>query len=212
MNLLLRNTCILGLLAGLGPGLPAAILPPGFEETVVVENINAATVISILPDGRVLYAEQTGFLRMVVGEQLLPEPVLDISARMDDYWERGLIGVTYDQDFPHSPYVYLVYVAKEPYTHHVVSRFTLEGNRIDPASERILLKGDDQSKIAGRVPAGHQGGSIRQGPEGKLYIAIGEHLNGEASQSLSTFQGKILRIRPDGSIPEDQSLLPTNLR
>ena len=181
----------------------SATLPEGFEESVIVKGVNAGTAISILPDGRVIYVEQTGFLRMVIDEELLPEPVLDISESVDAYWERGLIGLTYDPDFPLSPYLYLVYVAKEPYTHHVVSRFTLEGNRVDPASERILLKGDDQSKIAGRVPAGHQGGPIRFGLDGKLYIANGEHLNGEASQSLTTIQGKILRINRDGSIPKD---------
>lgn len=175
----------------------------GFEETVIVEDINAATTFTILPDGRVLYAEQTGYVRVVVGDALLPEPALDISGRLDTYWERGLVGLTHAPDFPLSPYLYVVYVAKEPYTHHVISRFTLEGNRVDKQSELVLLRGDDQSKISGRVPAGHQGGPIRFGPDGKLYVGIGEQLNGMASQSLTTIQGKILRINPDGSIPED---------
>jgi glucose/arabinose dehydrogenase/mono/diheme cytochrome c family protein len=183
--------------------LAEVTLLDGFEEKVVVSNINAGTAFTILPDGRVIYAEQTGYLHVVANEELLPDPALDISERLDTYWERGLVGITHDPDFPQSPYLYLVYVAKYPFTHHVVSRFTLEGNRVDLSSERILLKGDDQSKIAGRVPAGHQGGPIRYGPDGKLYIAIGEHLNGQASQSLTTFQGKILRINPDGSIPEN---------
>lgn len=181
----------------------AASVLDGFEETVIVDEINAATTFTILPDGRVLYAEQTGYLRMVSGEELLPDLVLDISNRLDTYWERGLVGITHDPDFPLSPYLYMVYVAKEPYTHHVISRFTLEGNRVDPNSELVLLRGDDQSKISGRVPAGHQGGPIRFGPDGRLYVGVGEQLNSMASQSLTTIQGKILRINPDGSIPED---------
>ena len=188
---------LLGVLSSHG-----ASVSDGFEETVIVDSINAATTFTILPDGRVLFAEQTGYLRMVVGDELLPEPALDISDRLDTYWERGLVGLTLDGDFPLSPYVYMVYVAKDPYTHHVISRFTLEGNRVDPKSELVLLRGDDQSKIESRLPAGHQGGPIRFGPDGKLYIGIGEQLNGMASQSLTTIQGKILRINPDGSIPE----------
>ena len=178
-------------------------LPDGFEERVVVTDINAATTLTILPDGRVIYAEQTGFLYVVDGENVLAEPALDISGKLDTYWERGLVGLTHDRDFPRSPYLYLLYVAKEPYTHHVVSRFTLEGNRVDPGSERILLRGDDQAKLGGRVPAGHQGGPIRHGPDGKLYIGLGENTNGAQSQSLTSLCGKILRLNTDGSIPEN---------
>ena len=69
--------------------LTAANLPDGFVEKVIVENVNAGTAILILPDGRVLYAEQTGYLKMVVDEVLLSDPVLDISSRMDDFWETG---------------------------------------------------------------------------------------------------------------------------
>lgn len=181
----------------------AASLLDGFAETVVVSGINAATTLTILPDGRVIYAEQTGFLRVVAGEELLVEPALDISDRLDTYWERGLVGLTHDRDFPRSPYLYLVYVAKEPYTHHVISRFTLEGNRVDPQSERILLLGDNQAKLGGHKPAGHQGGPIRHGPDGKLYIGLGENTHGSQSQSIASLCGKILRINTDGSIPED---------
>jgi glucose/arabinose dehydrogenase len=183
--------------------LSAATLPDGFQEEVVVDGINGGTAFTIVPDGRVFYIEQTGSVRCIVDGRLLPEPLLDLSGNLDTYWERGLIGITHHPEFPLVPYFYLVYVVKEPYTHHRISRFTLVGNMLDPASEVILLEGDDQSKTTGKVPWGHQGGPIKFGPDGKLYIGIGEHTEGPKAQVLDTLQGKILRINPDGSIPTD---------
>jgi glucose/arabinose dehydrogenase/mono/diheme cytochrome c family protein len=158
----------------------------------------------VTPDGRVLYAEQTGVIHMIAADDdRLPTPALDISARLDTWWERGLIGMTLHPDFPASPFIYLVYVAKDPCTHHVISRFTMVGNTIDPRSEVVLLEGDDQEKMPGHVKAGHQGGPICFGADGMLYIGIGEQTSGQPSQQLDTLLGKILRIRSDGLIPED---------
>lgn len=181
----------------------APSLPPGFKATTLVEGINAATCLTIAPDNRVFYCEQTGAIRVVKDGQLLTLPALDLSARLDTWWERGLIGLTLHPDFPRTPYIYTVYVAKAPFTHHVVSRFTVVGDVIDPESELVLIKGDDQATLGGKVPAGHQGGPICFGKDGMIYVGLGEQTAGDPSQSLTTLQGKILRIRQDGSIPED---------
>jgi glucose/arabinose dehydrogenase len=77
------------------------------------------------------------------------------------------------------------------------------GDTADPASEKLLLEGDDQTKLGGKVPAGHQGGALHFGADGKLYVGIGEQTAGKPSQELNTFQGKLLRINADGSIPAD---------
>jgi glucose/arabinose dehydrogenase len=94
-------------------------------------------------------------------------------------------------------------VAARPYPHHVVSRFTAHGDVAEPGSERILLKGDDQTKLGGEVPAGHQGGAIHFGKDGKLYIAIGDQTAGKPAQALNSLLGRLLRINSDGSIPDD---------
>ncbi|HMJ66548.1 MAG TPA: PQQ-dependent sugar dehydrogenase, partial [Candidatus Binatia bacterium] len=153
------------------------------------------------PDGRVFIAEQTGTLRVVKDDKLLPAPFLTVT--VDSYWERGLIGVTLDPDFPKTSHIFVLYVAAQPYPHHRLSRFTAEGDRALPGSEVILFEGDDQTKLGGTIPAGHQGGPIRFGPDGKLYVALGEQTAGKPSQSLDSLLGKILRLNPDGSIPED---------
>ena len=178
-------------------------VPEGFVIQTLATNLNAATALTVAPDGRIFIADQTGPLRVWKDGRLLPSPALDLSGRVDDYWERGLIGVTLHPDFPHTPHLFVVYVAKEPYPHHVVSRFTLLGDVADPASEFVLLKGDDQRQFGGSVPHGHQGGPIQFGPDGKLYLGLGEQTAGKLSQSLEALQGKILRINPDGTIPTD---------
>lgn len=184
-----------------------AELPEGFAEEVIATGITGATAMTIAPDGRVFICEQTGALRVVKNDRLLNEPF--VTVKVDSSWERGLIGVTLDPDFPKSPYIYLCYVSPEPYPHHIISRFTANGDVAVPDSEVVLLKGDNQTKLGGNVPNGHQGGAIHFGKDGKLYIAIGEQTAGLPSQKLDTFQGKLLRINPDGSIPEDNPFFKT---
>jgi len=99
--------------------------------------------------------------------------------------------------------VFVCYVARTPYPHHVISRFTAAEDRAEPGSEKILLEGDNQARLGGDVPAGHQGGALHFGADGKLYIAIGEQTAGKPAQNLNSLLGKLLRINPDGSIPED---------
>jgi putative heme-binding domain-containing protein len=180
-------------------------LPDGFEIRRVATGISGGTAIEVMPDGRVLVCEQPGTLRLIVDDQLLPDPILKLPVELN--WERGLIGVTVDPSFADNGFVYVCWVAKEPYTHHRISRFTMSGNVIDPSTERLLLEGDDQSKMGGNVPAGHQGGALHFGPDGKLYIALGEQTSGSPAQKLDTLLGKILRINADGSIPDDNPFL-----
>jgi putative heme-binding domain-containing protein len=180
-------------------------LPDGFEVTTIATGLTGCTAMETTGDGRVFVCEQTGTLRVVKNGELLPEPF--VALLVDSTWERGLIGVTVEPGFPQVPFVYVCYVAKEPYPHHRVSRFTAEGDIAAPNSEQVLLAGDDQRKLGGKVPAGHQGGALHFGVDGKLYIAIGEQTAETPAQDLTTFQGKILRINRDGTIPGDNPFL-----
>ena len=185
----------------------AAELPAGFVEEKILDGINAGTAIAFVSDGRILVAEQTGKLRVIKNGKALAAPLLDLTARVDSYWERGLIGVVVHPDFPRTPHIFVLYVAAQPYPHHVLSRFVMLGDTAQVDSELILLEGDDQSKRGGKHPAGHQGGPLRFGPDGKLYVAIGEPIipsDGDCtSQKLDTLSGKILRLNTDGTIPQD---------
>ncbi len=176
-------------------------LPPGFSLSAVATGLDAATALCVAPDGRLFVAEQTGKLRVIRDGKLLPEPFAAFP--VDILWERGLIGVTVHPDFPRTPFVYVVYTAKGPYPHHVVSRLTAAGDRMAPGSEVKLLVGDDQRPYPAKTKGAHQGGAIHFGPDGKLYVAVGELTAESPSQDRTTMYGKVLRLNPDGSAPGD---------
>jgi putative heme-binding domain-containing protein len=176
-------------------------LPAGFTVKILASGFTGATAMEVAPDGRVFVCEQTGSLRVVKNGQLLAEPFVKLP--VDATWERGLIGVTVAPDFPTTPHVFVCYVAAKPFPYHVVSRFTARGDTAEPNSERILLEGDDQTKLGGTVPAGHQGGALHFGKDGKLYVAIGDQTAGKPAQEMNSLLGRLLRINPDGSIPDD---------
>lgn len=189
-----------------GAGIAGPIVVPnGFGVRVVATGLDGATALEALPDGRMFVCEQTGAVRVIEGGRMRDTPLIRLP--VDSRWERGLIGVTIDPGFPQQPFVYLCRVIAEPSPHHIVSRLRVEGNRADPRSEQVLLEGDDQTKMGGKVPSGHQGGALHFGPDGCLYIAIGEQTAETPAQHLNTLLGKILRIRPDGSIPHDNPFL-----
>ncbi len=179
----------------------AVVVPPGFVVDRRAEGLTGATAMAISPDGRLFVCEQTGALRLVKDGRLLAEPFVRL--RVDSRWERGLIGVAIDPEFPREPFVYVNYVADAPFPHHRISRFTASGDRADPESEKVLFEGGDQEKLGGSVPSGHQGGAIHFGRDGKLYVALGEQTAGSPSQDLHSLLGKLLRIDRDGSIPAD---------
>lgn len=185
---------LLLLLVCSGP-LLAATLPTGFTETQVAQGVVRPTAMALAPDGRVFVAEQTGKLRVIKGGQLLAEPFLTVP--VDAQGERGLVGVEVHPDFPRTPYVYVYYTAPRPVVHNRISRFTASGDRAAKGSETVLLELPELAKPI------HNGGAMHFGPDGKLYVAVGENAVPENAQSLDNPLGKILRLEPDGSIPED---------
>ena len=182
-------------------------LPTGFSCDRVASGITGATAMAIAPDGRAFVCEQTGAIRLVKSGALLKQPFL--SVQVDSHWERGLIGVALDPRFGENGHVFVCYVAPRPYVHHRISRFTARGDVAVPGSEVILFEGDDQAQLGGVEPAGHQGGAIHFGNDGKLYVALGEQTAGMPAQAMTTLQGKLLRLNPDGSIPEDNPFYRT---
>jgi putative heme-binding domain-containing protein len=176
-------------------------LPPGFSSERIAAGITGATALAVAPGGRVFVCEQTGAVRVVKSGTLLPLPVATLAVQST--WERGLIGIALDPQFILNGYIYVCYVMAQPYVHHRISRLTVRGDVASAASEVVLFEGDDQAKLGGDVPAGHQGGAIHFGIDSKLYVALGDQTAGAPAQSLASLQGKLLRLNPDGSIPAD---------
>ncbi len=197
---------LLALVLGSSPAR-AAIYPEGFVEKRLVTGLTGATAMEVAPDGRIFVCEQTGALRVVKHDALLPRPF--VTVKVDSSWERGLLGVAFDPDFAHTHHLYVNYISPDPYPHHRISRFTADGDVAVPGSEVVLFGGDDQRKLGGGIQNGRQGGAIHFGKDGKLYVAIGDQTAGAPAQDLHTLQGKMLRLNRDGSIPPDNPFYRT---
>jgi glucose/arabinose dehydrogenase len=192
---------VLGLAAAL-VAARAAGLPDGFTDSAYVSGLNFPTAIAFTPDGRLLVGEKSGALRVVKNGTLLDAPFVQLS--VTDNFERGLVGLAVDPHFAENGYVYVYYTTgpnsknAPPTPKNRVSRFTAGGDTAVAGSETILL--DHIPSDAGI----HNAGCLRFGEDGKLYVSIGDggtfH---ERSQDLGSLSGKILRLNPDGTIPND---------
>lgn len=172
-------------------------VPAGFSDRVVASGLVSPTAMDFAPDGRLFVLEQTGVVRVIQNGQLLPTPFVTLN--VDSSTERGLLGIAFDPHFETNHYVYLYHTVPAPDLHNQVSRFTADGNVAEPGSEVDIFDLDPLNPSHGN----HNGGAIHFGPDGKLYVAVGENGTPANAQSLDTTLGKMLRINPDGSIPTD---------
>ena len=184
-------------------GINAATLPAGFTETQIATGLSGPTAMEFAPDGRLFVCQQGGQLRVIKNGALLSTPFLSLA--VDSSGERGLLGIAFDPDFSTNNFVYVYYTnaAASP-RHNQVSRFTANGDVAVANSELVILTLDNLSGATN-----HNGGAIHFGPDGKLYVAVGENANGSNSQTLNNRLGKLLRINSDGSIPTDNPFYNT---
>jgi glucose/arabinose dehydrogenase len=175
-------------------------LPIGFSPVLVASGLSQPTAMSFAPDGRLFVSEQGGRLRVIKDGQLLPKPFVTVDT--DSTNERGLLGIAFDPDFAVNPLVYVYYTATTPKVHNRVARFLADGDQAVPGSEQVVLELDDLSSSTR-----HNGGAVHFGPDGMLYVSVGENAHPDKAQRLDTLFGKILRLNPDGSIPFDNPFL-----
>jgi hypothetical protein len=114
--------------------------------------------------------------------------------------ETGLLGVAVDPAFPDEPWVYAYYTGTDVMNHLV--RIRAEGTA-GPRSRPLL-------DLLPATAGWHNGGDLAFGPDGKLYVSVGDGHDGSRSQDPNGIGGRILRLNPDGSIPDDNPLGPGN--
>jgi hypothetical protein len=125
-----------------------------------------------------------------------------VNLSVDSVGERGLLGVAFDPNFTLNHYIYLYHTVPGTPAHNRVVRFIANGD-VALAGSRVTLLDLDPLSTA----PNHNGGALHFGPDGKLYIAVGDNAKGSNSQNLSNLLGKILRINPNGSIPTDNPFI-----
>jgi len=189
----------------------------GFDEEIVAAGLDKPTALAYSADGRIFIAEKDGRVRVVsAAGQLLATPFATVPVNTQT--DRGLVGIALHPNFPATPYVYLAYTTDlippspiNSYSRiHRITRMTANGNVAVTGSETILVD---------NIPSdmdSHAGGSMRFGPDGKLYISTGDgadydYVSSLALRSLDLNQlvGKILRVNPDGTVPTDNPFYTT---
>ncbi|MDB5882288.1 MAG: hypothetical protein JWP43_2166 [Ramlibacter sp.] len=156
--------------------------------------------------GRLFVVEQAGTIRILQAGTLLARPFLDIRSRVNFAGEMGLLGLALHPGFAQSQRFYVNYVRLlgTGQIQSVIAEYRVsaaDANQADPASERILL-------TVNQPFTNHKGGQLAFGPDGFLYIGLGDG-GGEGdpsgnAQNLQTVLGKMLRIdvdRSTGALP-----------
>ncbi|MFO0701018.1 MAG: PQQ-dependent sugar dehydrogenase [Nitrospira sp.] len=180
----------------------AAVLPPGFSESVVFSGLTEPTVVRFSPDGRVFVAEKSGLIKVFSNlSDTTPTVFHDLRTNVHNYWDRGLLGLALHPNFPIVPEVYVLYTYDKdpniaqfprwgtpgatsdgcpsppgPTTYGCVVSGRLSRLKAVPSGPRYVSDGSEQVLIQGwnvQYPS-HTIGTIQFGPDGALYASGGD--------------------------------------
>ena len=200
------------------------------KQTLVAGPLDEPTELAVLPDGKVIFTERKGAVKMYYPEDGSMRQIAQMNVHTK--FEDGLMGIAKDPDFFYNNWIYMYYSPAGEDTVQNLSRFLLLGDSLIMSSEKIILQVPVQ-----RRECCHTGGSIAFGPDGLLHLSTGDDTNPfesngyapiderpgrhpfdaqSSSGNTNDLRGKILRIRvhddatysiPDGNLfPEDDPL------
>jgi glucose/arabinose dehydrogenase len=159
----------------------------------VISGLNFPVGMALAPDGRIFFNERlTGTIRIINPQwQLVNTAFCQLTVATSG--EQGLLGLTLDPNFTQNHFVYVYYTEAGAARNRVV-RYTDSSGQC--TNQTTIL---DTLPVSGN----HNGGIIQFGPDGKLYVIIGDTENTGNSQNMTSLAGKVLRVNPDGSAPMD---------
>lgn len=172
----------------------------GLTTMLVADGLTAPLHVSTPPgDVRIFVVEQPGRVRIIDNDRILDRPFLDISDRLRFGGERGLLGLAFHPNYSRNGYFFVNYSEKVNGATRIERyRVSEDSNRADPASAQLVLRVEQPY-------SNHNGGHILFGPDGMLYVAMGDGGAGGDpkghGQNRATLHGALLRIDIDSDTP-----------
>lgn len=174
-----------------------------FKVETVIPNLEVVWSIVWAPDGRMIFTERLGRVRVYENGKLRPQPLFTVPD-VEPRGESGLMSVALHPQFAVNHFLYLSYAYNSGGTQVRVVRYReTPGGFTD---RKVIIEG---------IPAAqfHAGCRLRFGPDGKLYVTTGDATERELAQKLDSLAGKILRLNDDGTVPSDNPFVgQTNAR
>ncbi|MGH6903183.1 MAG: PQQ-dependent sugar dehydrogenase [Geminicoccaceae bacterium] len=178
---------------------PIASEQATFELVTVVRGLDHPWGMAFLPDGDVLVTERPGRLRLVRDGVLDPRPIAGVPPVYAS-GQGGLLDVALDPAFASNRVIYLSYAAEGDGGNSTrVARATLGDGRLEGLTEIFVALPLVRSSK-------HFGSRLAFDPQGHLLITVGERGQGDRSQDPGDHNGSVIRLHPDGSVPEDNPL------
>src|SRR5256714_12207400 len=168
-----------------------------FKVETVVGNLEVPWSIVWAPDGRMIFTERPGRVRVYEKGKLKPEPLFTVPD-VEPRGESGLMSVALHPQFASNHLLYLSYA------------YSASGQQVRVVRYRETPTGlTDRKVIIENIPAAqfHAGCRLRFGPDGKLYITTGDATERDVAQQLGSLAGKNLRLNEDGAVPNNKSFL-----
>jgi hypothetical protein len=176
-------------------------------DTLVSAGLGAPHDFCFLPDGRVLIANRAGVINLFVDGQPLATVGNLTTTVVETGSERGLLSIEADPDFATNGYFYVWYSSNTD-TFLKLDRYTCTGDLANPSSTSLSFTTASRRAVLTAVPDSafnHNGGSVRFGPDGMLYLSIGDDAVACNAQSTTSSVGCVLRMNVDvavlGTIP-----------
>jgi len=195
--------CTLASLAGACAPAPAATYRSAAGD-ITVETIAGGLVhpwsIAFLPDGSMLVTERPGRMRIVTRNGQVSNPIAGVP-KVFDVGQGGLLDVIFDRGFAQNQTIYFCYAEPTGGGARTALARAKFGSSDDLALSDVKVIFRQEGPLS---PANHHGCRIVQTPDGNLFMTLGEHfIYRDQAQNLGNHLGKIIRIRPDGSVPQD---------